>query len=156
MNKLARILSLSLFLVLGLTGCHHGMGEGTTVTRGGYSVTIQGGRLVLSDSIHFETDSDALAAGSTDFLDLISEVLRTHSGIANVRIEGHTDAHGAADHNHDLSERRARTVAAYLTAHGVTQPITAAGFGSAQAVCSEATEACDARNRRVDFFIGED
>lgn len=117
------------------------------------SVTMEDGRLVFSDSIRFETDSDELAAGSTEVLDAIAAFLSSHSGIAAIRIEGHTDQHGAEDHNLDLSRRRAQTVATYLGAHGVTQTMTTEGFGTSRPLCTESTEDCDARNRRVDFFI---
>lgn len=145
--------ALLALIALVTIGCHrHSTGEGTTASRGGYTVRIEEGRLVLSDTIHFETESDQLAAESHVFLDLIAEVLRAHSGIEGVRIEGHTDSHGTDEHNQDLSDRRARAVADYLRAQGVEQTLTTAGFGFTRPLCTEESEECDARNRRVDFF----
>lgn len=138
---------------LSLGGCHHSTGVGTTVSRGGYSVSIEEGRLVLSDTVHFESESAQLAPGASDFLDLIAEVLSSHTGIESVRIEGHTDSHGTPEHNQELSDQRATAVADYLRAHGVPQQIQSSGFGFSRPLCTETTEECDARNRRVEFFI---
>jgi len=120
-----------------------------------FEVSIEDGQLILSDSIRFETDSETLAEGSTEALDTIAEFLESHSGIAAVRVEGHADEHGTENHNLELSRRRAQVVADYLLAHGVTQPIEAEGHGASRRLCSDSTEDCDARNRRVDFFVTE-
>jgi len=120
-----------------------------------FEVSIEDGQLILSDSIRFETDSETLAEGSTEALDTIAEFLESHSGIAAVRVEGHADEHGTENHNLELSRRRAQVVADYLLAHGVTQPIEAEGHGASRRLCADSTEDCDARNRRVDFFVTE-
>lgn len=152
-----------LFVILVTVGalvasaCHrNATGVGTTVSRNGFSVVIEEGRLVLSDTIHFEYDSDLLAPESNDFLDLIAEVLNTHTGISSVRIEGHTDSHGTEEHNQDLSERRARVVADYLRSKGVAQEISTLGFGFTRPVCTAETPECDAENRRVEFIVTTD
>lgn len=119
-------------------------------------VSIEDGQLVLSDSIRFETDSDSLAEGSSDALDAIAGFLESHSGITSVRVEGHSDEHGTDEHNVDLSQRRARVVADYLLAHGVTQNIATEGLGATRRACTERTEECDARNRRVDFYVEQE
>jgi OOP family OmpA-OmpF porin len=41
------------------------------------------------------------------------------TNILQVDVQGHTDDRGAADHNRDLSNRRAMSVVRYLTEHGV-------------------------------------
>jgi outer membrane protein OmpA-like peptidoglycan-associated protein len=135
---------------IGAGGCHSGHASNQHVIQ----VTIEDGQLVLTDSIGFDQDSSELAPGSSEILDVVASVLSTHSGITAIRIEGHTDMHGTDDHNAILSTERADVVAAYLREHGVTQPITTAGFGATRHVCAETTEECDARNRRVEFFVG--
>ena len=113
---------LSVVALLASAGCHrHAMGEGTTVTRNGFTVQIEDGRMVLSDSIHFEFDSDVLAPESHEFLDLIAEVVESHAGIDAVRIEGHTDRLGTPEHNQELSERRAQVVEAVLAPGDLAQ-----------------------------------
>ncbi|WP_066644424.1 OmpA family protein [Sphingomonas sp. CCH16-B10] len=66
------------------------------------------------------------------------------------RIEGHTDAIGAADYNLDLSRRRAEAVAAYLTSLGVDPGrIETRGFGYQRPRPGTTPRA--AVNRRVEF-----
>lgn len=146
-----RTFAFVLTAALAVSACHSDTTPGRTI-----EVSIEEGRLILSDSIRFETDSDALAEGSSEALDAIAEFLESHSGIVAMRVEGHADEHGTEDHNQDLSQRRARVVADYLIAHGVTQSIDAVGLGATVHLCEESTEACDARNRRVDFIVVED
>lgn len=145
---IARIARSLLLVSLFLAGACHG-----STIPSGIHVSIENGHLVYTDSIRFESDSARLAAGSSDVLDAIASLLSTHSGIAAIRVEGHTDAHGSTDHNHTLSTERANAVADYLRAHGVTQPITTHGFGHTRPLCSETSEDCDARNRRVEFYV---
>ena len=154
MTKKAFLLTVALTAVVATAACHRGStGVGTTATRNGFSVSIEGGRVVLSDTIHFESESDQLAPESFEFLDLIAEVLSAHSGIESVRIEGHTDSHGTVEHNQELSDNRARVVADYLIAKGVPQELTTLGHGFTRPVCVEDTLECDAANRRVEFIV---
>ena len=155
MKKLLVIVSM--IGALTASACNrNATGVGTTVSRNGFSVIIEEGRLVLSDTIHFEYDSDLLASESNLFLDLIAEVLNTHTGIASVRIEGHTDSHGTEEHNQDLAERRARVVADYLRTKGVAQELSTVGFGFTRPLCTAETPECDAENRRVEFIVTTD
>ncbi len=71
-----------------------------------------------------------------------------------ILIEGHTDASGSADHNMALSERRASSVAAYLSAQNVASSrIRTAWYGENQPKVQNDTEANKAKNRRVEFAI---
>ncbi|MEN8184936.1 MAG: OmpA family protein [Myxococcota bacterium] len=73
-------------------------------------------------------------------------------GSKRVKVEGHTDSTGPEAYNQALSQRRARAVASYLTAHGITQGrLTAVGLGEAEPVASNATREGRALNRRVEF-----
>lgn len=146
-----RLSSLSAATLVLAAACHSSTSAPTAI-----EVSIEDGQLILSESIRFETDSDALADGSTEALDAIAAFLESHSGISAVRVEGHADEHGTEDHNLDLSRRRAQVVADYLIAHGATQTISADGLGASRRVCTDANEECDARNRRVDFFVTEE
>lgn len=64
-----------------------------------------------------------------------------------VRVEGHTDSRGGAKANYRLSRKRANAVANILRAEGAT--VTTIGYGETQPLCREATEDCNARNRRA-------
>lgn len=73
----------------------------------------------MATPIEFAFDSERLTAGAERQLDNIAAVLANplFRGLV-IRIEGHTDATGAADYNLDLSRRRARSVQDYLVARG--------------------------------------
>ena len=71
-----------------------------------------------------------------------------------IDINGHTDSTGSLQHNQDLSQRRALSVADYLGSQGIDQRrVSAVGFGPSQPVASNATEAGRAQNRRVEIQI---
>ncbi len=116
-------------------------------------VTRQESRLLLSQRIYFQYDSDVIRNVSFDILNEVGATLRRNPDIALMRIEGHTDSMGDAQYNLDLSYRRARAVVEYLVQRGVERPrLDFRGFGSQRAGV-EATEDDRALNRRVEFII---
>ncbi|HEX8659785.1 MAG TPA: OmpA family protein, partial [Hymenobacter sp.] len=67
-------------------------------------------------------------------------------------VQGHTDNAGTPVHNQELSEARARTVVATLTAQGIAPDrLQAAGFGQTKPLADNATEPGKAKNRRVEL-----
>jgi OOP family OmpA-OmpF porin len=74
---------------------------------------------------------------------------------ARFRIVGHTDKSGTHEHNQDLSERRARRVAQYLTAHFNVQPARLAvkGMGDRQLRYLDESEEANRLNRRVEVQL---
>ena len=71
-----------------------------------------------------------------------------------VRIEGHTDYKGTPEANMAVGERRAMAAKDFLVKAGVTETrIQVLSYGSDRPVCSQKTEACAARNRRVHFMV---
>jgi outer membrane protein OmpA-like peptidoglycan-associated protein len=101
--------------------------------------------------ILFEVDSDAILGPSTPTLDEVYTTLSEHPDLALV-VEGHTDSTGTAEHNTELSERRAKSVVAYLTGRGIAAGrLSAVGKGEVEPVEDNATPAGRAGNRRVVF-----
>ena len=73
-----------------------------------------------------------------------------------LRIEGYTDGSGTRAQNLSIGEKRARFVMMYLMAKGVEAArITIASYGADRPVCTETTEACRAKNRRVQLLVKE-
>ena len=118
-------------------------------------VIRQGDDLVLNmpSGITFAYDSDAVQPQFRATLDQVADVLHQYDR-TYVDVYGHTDSTGSDSYNMGLSERRARSVADYLAAHGV-QParIGTRGFGKTQPVASNDTEEGRAANRRVEIKI---
>ena len=76
--------------------------------------------------------------------------------VTKLRIEGHTDNTGAADHNLKLSQERADAVATWLSAHGVDKSrLVTKGFGSTTPLVANDTKDHKAMNRRTVFHIAE-
>jgi outer membrane protein OmpA-like peptidoglycan-associated protein len=71
-----------------------------------------------------------------------------------IEVAGHTDSVGSDTYNQGLSQRRADSVAAYLSSHGVTRTrVVTVGGGEAHPVASNDTEEGRAQNRRVEITI---
>jgi outer membrane protein OmpA-like peptidoglycan-associated protein len=101
--------------------------------------------------ILFRVDSDAILGPSTPTRDDVYATLTGHPDLSLI-VEGHTDSTGTAEHNKDLSERRAKSVVTYLTGRGIAAArLSAIGKGEAEPVEDNASPAGRAGNRRVVF-----
>ncbi|MDN3526501.1 OmpA family protein [Halomonas sabkhae] len=106
--------------------------------------------LVLQD-VNFEFDSAQLTMGAESVLSDVASKLRSNENV-RVRIEGHTDSVGPASYNEDLSQRRADSVADYLSSQGVAaNRMKTIGYGEQQPVATNETDAGRAENRRVEL-----
>ncbi|WP_337266963.1 OmpA family protein [Oryzifoliimicrobium ureilyticus] len=123
-------------------------GTGISVTRRGDSIILN-----MPSNITFDVDQDAVKPGFYETLNSVAIVLRKFNRTL-IDVNGHTDSTGSLEHNQELSQRRAASVANYLGDQGVDQRrISAMGFGPSQPVASNATEAGRAQNRRVEIQI---
>lgn len=102
--------------------------------------------------ILFDYDKDVVRPESKPALTEIAKVLAAKPAL-RVEIVGHTDAHGTAAYNLDLSHRRAANVAAALTReHGIAAGrLTSSGAGLSAPVAPNDTEEGRAKNRRVEL-----
>src|SRR5712672_2209322 len=118
--------------------------SGVTVTRKGEDIVLN-----MPGNITFRTGSADLNAQFFKVLDGVAQVARKYDKTI-IEIAGHTDNVGGTDFNRQLSQRRASTVARYLTSKGVSEPriMTAAG-GEDHPIASNSTEQGRAANRRV-------
>ena len=97
----------------------------------------------------FDVGSDRLRPESSPKLEELRKLLADHADL-NVMIEGHTDATGNDAANQDLSERRAKSVVAWLTSNGIgATRLQASGKGETVPVADNANEAGRQQNRRV-------
>ena len=71
----------------------------------------------------------------------------------SIEIDGHTEKLNDETLEHTLSKERAKAVADYLKAHGVTNQIGFKGLGSTQPVAPNDSELFRAKNRRVEIAI---
>ncbi|MCS6947037.1 MAG: OmpA family protein [Steroidobacteraceae bacterium] len=105
-------------------------------------------REIRLPGVVFDTASDQLRPESYPILDGAAEVLKRYSDL-RIEVAGHTDSRGSDAYNLDLSQRRAATVLAYLKEKGVTNALSARGYGERQPIASNRTEEGMQQNRRV-------
>lgn len=105
--------------------------------------------------IHFDFDSDRLRPTEEAILDKSAAWLKNQPDQL-LLIAGHADDRGTPEYNTALGERRAIAARAYLVSRGVeANRITTSTFGEQRPTCTERTDECRARNRRVSFLTKE-
>jgi outer membrane protein OmpA-like peptidoglycan-associated protein len=123
-------------------------GTGVDVVRKDNNLTLN-----MPGNITFKTDSADLSANFYPILGKVSGTLLEY-GDTVIEVAGHTDSTGGAAYNQALSERRAQSVAAYLTSHGVKQQrLIVVGDGENDPVATNDTSEGRQRNRRVELTI---
>lgn len=123
-------------------------GTGVSVVRDGDNI-----RLVMPGNITFETDSYQLRGSFYSVLESVGIVLAQYNE-TTLRVTGHTDSTGSDQHNQQLSERRAQSVASNLSTHGVTQQrLYVEGAGETMPIADNASAAGRSQNRRVELYI---
>ena len=105
------------------------------------------------DRLQFDMGSATLKPQSDDQLRAVAAILKAHSNV-HVKIGGYTDNVGDPADNQRLSEDRAANVRAQLVLLGVEPDrIEAEGYGDANPVANNATEAGRAANRRISMLV---
>lgn len=123
-------------------------GTGVSVTRMGDNITLN-----MPSNITFALNSADLNSQFYSALDGVSMVLKEYNKTV-IEVAGHTDSTGSEEYNRALSERRAQSVASYLSSHGVSsQRLITVGAGEAYPIASNDTEQGRAANRRVELTI---
>ena len=118
-------------------------------------VVRQGDDLLLNipSGINFAYDSATVQPQFRGTLDKVAGVLSEYNR-TYIDVYGHTDSTGSASYNQGLSERRAQSVADYLSTRGVQSARMATrGFGLSQPIASNETEEGRAANRRVEIKV---
>jgi outer membrane protein OmpA-like peptidoglycan-associated protein len=121
----------------------------------GVSVTRVGDQIVLNmpSNITFATDQYQVMPNFHQTLNAVALVLNKYNRTL-VDINGHTDSTGSAQHNMELSQRRAASVATFLSQQGVdSRRFAINGFGPSQPVASNSTPDGRALNRRVEIYL---
>lgn len=117
-----------------------------------FSKTLFASGRYVTHGILFDTDSDRIKPESAPVLKMIAKALEANPTL-KLLIEGHTDSVGNADHNLDLSKRRAESVKTVLASQFNVDAarLTTAGLGAAKPVDGNDTPQGRAQNRRVEF-----
>lgn len=123
-------------------------GSGVGVMRVGDEI-----ELVMPGNVTFATNSADIQSNFYQVLNAVSEVLTEYEKTV-VEVAGHTDNTGSFAYNQTLSERRAKSVASYLTSHGLHPArVISEGHGPSYPMASNATAAGRQQNRRVELRL---
>lgn len=110
-------------------------------------------KVIVNNRILFDLDSAVLRPGALSTLNDMAEVLNRYPK-SRIIVTGYTDSSGDEQHNLELSERRAKSVANYLISRGVDPSrITAVGLGESDPIDTNLTPEGRQNNRRVEFRI---
>ncbi|HMT14407.1 MAG TPA: OmpA family protein, partial [Aestuariivirga sp.] len=109
--------------------------------------------LNMPSNITFDTDQSDIKPGFYGVLNSVGLVLKEYNQTL-VDVRGHTDSDGSEQYNYELSQRRAGSVARYLTAQQLDpNRFSVEGLGESQPVASNASASGKAQNRRVEIQI---
>ena len=108
---------------------------------------------LLGAEARFASDADVLTPAGDGALERLVARLEHHGELLSIRVVGHTDDRGSAEHNLRLSARRAAYVSAFVARRHPDVPLSSAGAGESAPLASNATPAGRARNRRVEIHI---
>jgi len=121
----------------------------------GVDVIRQGDDLILRmpSNVTFAFDSSAVQPQFRPTLDQVAQTLVSYNQ-TYIDVLGHTDSTGSDAYNQALSERRAQSVADYLSMRGVARArMGIRGYGETQPIASNETEDGRSQNRRVEIKV---
>ncbi len=102
--------------------------------------------------INFAVDSDRLQLGAEKVLSEFVKLMSLYPDL-EIEIQGHTDNTGTAQHNLDLSGKRAETVKQFIVLYGIeSSRLVSKGYGLTNPIESNDTEEGRAKNRRVELM----
>lgn len=110
-------------------------------------------KTLSATGVTFDNGSSTLTSQGRSVLDHVASLLNQAPNL-KVKIAGYTDNTGSASINQSLSQARAKSTMSYLASHGVgANRMSAAGYGEANPVASNATAGGRAKNRRIVFTV---
>jgi outer membrane protein OmpA-like peptidoglycan-associated protein len=115
------------------------------------------------EDVKFATDSAVISAdeapklqASLAKIDTVYHQAEKQGHKPRLFLAGHTDTVGTAQHNLELSRRRAQSIAGWFRKNGLRIPIAYEGFGEQALRIITADSTDEPRNRRVDYFLSEE
>ncbi len=123
-------------------------GTGVRIQRNGNRL-----KLIMPGNITFASNSPNIHSGFYETLNSVTIVLKEFDS-SSLDVVGYTDSTGGFQHNQTLSERRAASVANYLTGQGISRGrIADRGMGERYPIANNDTQQGRAVNRRVELDI---
>ncbi len=105
----------------------------------------------ILSGVNFDLNSDVVREDAKEILKSDIKILRENPQI-RVEVQGHTCDLGAAEYNRNLSDRRAKSIKAYLVSQGVEENrLEARGYGEDRPRFPNDGEENRKKNRRVEL-----
>jgi len=105
--------------------------------------------------IYFDFDQDALRPEFQQAMACHAKYLRDRPS-SRMTLEGNADERGSREYNMGLGERRANAVSSALQANGGNAgQVNVVSYGEERPTCTESSEDCWAKNRRVEIVYTE-
>lgn len=105
--------------------------------------------------VYFNYDKYDLSDEAKKATKMLGDILIKNNKV-KVVIEGHCDERGTNEYNLALGDRRAKAVKDYLIAMGIpAYRVELLSYGEEKPACTESSETCWAKNRRVHFVLSE-
>ena len=102
--------------------------------------------------IYFDFDQETLRPEFQAQMACHAKYLRDRPS-SRITLEGHADERGSRDYNLGLGERRGNSVSSALQANGGSgTQLTVVSYGEERPQCTDSSEDCWARNRRVEII----
>jgi peptidoglycan-associated lipoprotein len=101
--------------------------------------------------VYFDFDQDALRPEFQNIVACHAKYLRDRPS-SRMTLEGNADERGSREYNQGLGERRGNAVSSAVQANGGSgSQITVVSYGEERPTCTDSTEDCWAKNRRVEI-----
>jgi peptidoglycan-associated lipoprotein len=99
--------------------------------------------------VTFAYDSAQLTSAGREQLKNNVSLLKKLPASVVIRVEGHCDERGTIEYNIALGQRRANAISNFYATSGIARNrLQTISFGEERPLCTQATEACWAQNRR--------
>lgn len=117
------------------------------------NIKVQEGVTIQLRNVTFDLNKAELKPESHDELNTVVQFMKNNPSV-KIEIAGHTDNTGKAEHNLELSQKRADAVKNYIYSNGVNiDRLIAKGYGETKPVADNDIESGREMNRRVEFTI---
>jgi len=105
-------------------------------------------------SVYFAFDKFDVSSDMQDKISTGASIANNSGAAFNVKLEGNCDEWGSDEYNFALGLKRANAVKKSLVAEGIDAGrISMVSYGESNPVCSDKTQDCWSKNRRVDFKL---
>ena len=107
-------------------------------------------------AVYFSLDKAVLSADARQIVEANAQAIKSAATMASYRVivEGNCDDRGTTSYNIALGQKRAEELKANYVRLGIPAAnIETVSYGKEKPVCTEATQACWAKNRRADTLL---